>query len=48
MLSCCEVQHGLLVILFLCLRVVDCVVEYLINHHFGCDALSKLVLYYHI
>ena len=43
--ACCEGQHGLLVILFLHLMVVDFTVEYPINHHFGCDALSKLILY---
>ena len=47
-LSCvvfCEGEHGFLIILFLHLMVVDCAVEYPINNHFGCDALSKLILY---
>ena len=41
----CEVHHGFLVVLFLHLTVIDCAVKYPINHHFGCDALSKLSLY---
>ena len=41
----CEGQYRFLVILFLHLMIVDCAVEYPINHRFGCDALSELIIY---
>ena len=43
--TCCEGKNILLVIIFLHLMVIDCEVEYPINHHFACDALSELIIY---
>ena len=40
--TCCEVHHGLMEVLFLHLRVVDCEVEYPINHHFWLQCPLKI------